>query len=318
VQKKLNVPLKLSVKGCPVIIEKDVVGMTAMKSAIPGKGDSQLLHLGFACANADNLAREFFVRNYGSTAAKVRWTVNSATAKVNGPIKFEVSVDSDGYAKPAFKFWDDVTKEIPFSIEPISTVIPAYGRQKFKVTLLRTSLVGCEKALLTCSIRNSGGDNDKSQLHDSLAAASLMSDDSSASASKADFSLPLYVQSDITSPSVRIDKNIFYATDGDTQVSDDLGIKLKIEVPQLFSTAAIGNGKSRTIVVENPLMSTLLFSVTTIGPFQIKSSIDTSYIDKKGTFSALASKTTSSLVSSESKGSSLGRTIQLLPQVSAM
>ena len=69
----IDLPSQMTVQGCPVIIEKDVVGMTVMKNEA---GDSSpLLLLGDACVDSSPLIREFFLKNNGSSEAKVSWRV---------------------------------------------------------------------------------------------------------------------------------------------------------------------------------------------------------------------------------------------------
>lgn len=297
--KRLLIPVKLSVKGCPVLIEKDVIGMTETKphGTIKAIGNA-LLHVGSACVNADALCREFYVKNNGSQDAKICWVKSSATAKVNGPLKVEIGFGESGRVKSVFRFWDDVAEEIPFLIEPKQAVIAPYGREKFKVSLTRTSQAGEELALLSCKIWNN---------------FSTFEEDENPSG-KPDFSLPLYLRGDILNPSLRLDKNIFTVTDSVLRVSHELGVKLKIEVPQLFGSGLNSyTGAMRTVTIENPLMATVLFSISTSGTFQIKPSTETFESSKK-TVRFEASVSSKIDATTSNKGSSIGRAVRLLPQ----
>jgi hypothetical protein len=75
---------------------------------------------------------------------------------------------------------------------------------------------------------------------------------------------------------VKLDKHVFTATGAVTEVAEELGVKLKVQVPRLFGLdgSAEGSGNMRTITIENPLMSSLLFSVATEGPFQLRATAD--------------------------------------------
>jgi hypothetical protein len=162
---------------------------------------------------------------------------------------------------------------------------------------MRTSKAGEELALLTCKIWND-------------ASASEVEGTPSG---KPNFTIPLYLRGDILKPALQMDKQLFIVTESVLNVSKELGIKLKIEVPKLFGKGpASYSGATRTIVVENPLMATVLFSVTTSGAFQIKSSTDNAESSKKAI--QLGASVTKSSSTLPQKGSSIGRTIQLLPQ----
>ena len=75
---------------------------------------------------------------------------------------------------------------------------------------------------------------------------------------------------------MKLDKHVFKATGPVTEVAEELGVKLKVQVPRLFGLdgTAEGSGNMRTITIENPLMSSLLFSVATEGPFQLRATSD--------------------------------------------
>ena len=160
--RRLPIPMKMNVLGCPLVIERDSFGMSRLRN---GEQEADvvdslaplMLEMGNASVNADPLIREFRVRNNGSFPATLKWKLRSVHGKVNGPLKVEVNLSALGSkskdkVKTSLLFWDDVAKDSPFNVDPKVTVIPPYGRKNFKVKLLRTSNEGEELALLTGSI----------------------------------------------------------------------------------------------------------------------------------------------------------------------
>ena len=161
--RRLPLPLKMNVLGCPLVIERDSFGMSRMKTAASASEkvvDSLaplMLEMGNASVNADPLVREFRVRNNGSFPATMKWKLRSVAGKVNGPLKVEVNLSALGAkekkkVKTSILFWDEVAKDSPYNVDPKVTVIPPSGRKNFKVKLLRTTTEGEELALLTGAI----------------------------------------------------------------------------------------------------------------------------------------------------------------------
>jgi len=165
-----NIPLRMSIQGCPLFIERDVVGMSVIR---PGHHNANtalgkpLLQLGHACVDSEPLVREFYVRNNGSKAGAVKWKVRSLNNNVHGPIKIElkaaqIGTKDDGTPrfgmKMSYQYWDDLVKDSSFKVQPLHATIPPFGRQTFTVTLYRTHTQGTENGLLTASVKYDGGD----------------------------------------------------------------------------------------------------------------------------------------------------------------
>ena len=156
IHRNFLIPLKMTVTGCPIIIEKNTVGMTEITTAGGNKSDlvgMQMLQMGYCCVNSEPLVREFYVKNNGSKQGKVKWLVRSIASKARGPVKVELKVNrEEGTCKSSIQFWEDLAKDSPFKVEPDRATVPPYGRQKFKVTLFRTDKLGKEVAKVTGSI----------------------------------------------------------------------------------------------------------------------------------------------------------------------
>ena len=234
-QKSISIPLKMTVSGCPMSIDKSTYGMTIEKMIVFKDPDAKekdakkkeneegemgekaepqdMLSFGCTPFNSDPVTRECVVCNNGSMPGKVSWRVRAVTGPVNGPIKLDLEVtggekgDNTGSAtgskpgsrnssreggsksgsksgsrassrgggsrggsrpdtgksvsdmagddkldesldhelmgevkvKTVLNFWSDLAKGTPFKITPEDAVIPPYGRQKFTVTLTRTT-----------------------------------------------------------------------------------------------------------------------------------------------------------------------------------
>ena len=240
--KKVAIPIKLTIRGCPILIEKDVLGMTVFKASNPKLEDSKLLHLGYACVGSAPLFREFYVRNNGSSASRIDWTVNNANVKINGPLKFSIALGDGKKLKSSVKFWEDINKDIQFSIEPKSCIIKPYERIKFMVKYLKTDISVEEKALLLCNIWGS-------EAHDIN--------------NKPGFTLQLYTQVNIVNPAIKVEKNTFEVDNYETEVSNDLSLKFNITVPNLFSKMdpnLSGSKKTITLGIVIFLFSILIIS----------------------------------------------------------
>lgn len=165
-----NIPLRMSIRGCPLFIEKDVVGMSVIRPGHPNAATAlgkPLLQLGHECVDSEPLVRDFYVRNNGSKAGVVKWKVRSLNNNVHGPIKIElktaqIGTREDGSVrygmKMSYQFWDDLAKDSSFKVHPVHATIPPFGRQTFTVTLYRTHSEGTENGLLTASVKYDGGE----------------------------------------------------------------------------------------------------------------------------------------------------------------
>jgi len=76
--KRSIIPLKMTVLGCPMVIENGTLGMTTIPrdKSVPlevwqRSSPPQLLQLGVSCVHAEPMRRVFSVRNNGSMAGKV-------------------------------------------------------------------------------------------------------------------------------------------------------------------------------------------------------------------------------------------------------
>lgn len=295
-------PITMSVIGCPIVVEKDTVGMTVVSKGEPGLIGKQLLQLGYTCVNSEPLVREFFVKNHGSKNGKVKWQVKSLASKTNGPIKLSLRVDDQRRVHPVFQFWEDIAKDSPFKIEPETATIPPYGKQRFTVTLFRTCNLGKELAQLTGSVLFS--DNVLSNVPsaaNSIAAAHDDGDDHSVnsvagggggvksipmghmitpSASKTAlppgsnrFTLTLLLEGVFLQPTIMIDKNTLEAPLAPTIASDLFALNLKAAATVLFSKGVkAADFCHKSITITNPTEARLLFNVSTEGPFAIKDS----------------------------------------------
>merc|ERR1712046_292002 len=81
----------MTVEGCPLIIEKDTVGMTTvMRKGRFSMFQVPLLHVGDEFVGGKPLHRKFLVKNNGSSPLKISWSVKNADKVVNGFIKFNL------------------------------------------------------------------------------------------------------------------------------------------------------------------------------------------------------------------------------------
>ena len=158
--KTIAIPLKMTVTGCPLVVERSTYGMTeekdakvrfdaaqdsAASSVVPSgpKKKQQMLSFGFTPVNSDAVERELVVTNNGSLPGKVVWKVRAITGELNGPVKVSINVEEEeaideatGELKEELKvrtvlgFWADAAKETPFRISPKSAVVQPYGKAK--------------------------------------------------------------------------------------------------------------------------------------------------------------------------------------------
>lgn len=362
ISKSLTIPIKMSVEGCPLVIETNTVGMT---SSYSHKDDTliQYLNMGHGSVNCEPLVRELVVRNNGSNAGRITWKVRGVSSKVNGPLKIEFKVRDKANNKTSVKssilFWDDVVKDTPFNIVPTSSLVKPYSKQNFKVALFRTSNKGLEKAQVSGFIAFEN-DKPKQKLSptaagsvgssdQSLSAASQTTADSNtsmnssvsthaiAASTSPNFVLSLLLEGSFAHPTIKIDKNIFVAEYNPTNVSPNLGIKLKLQAPILFgkeSKSTVDSSSLKTLTLVNPMESSLIFSISTDGPFAIKHPFDDTAVagvgKEKDMFDIIPAKNTlmsssynhssssTKLMSTSSSaaGRSLGKAYNLLPHAS--
>ncbi|KAJ1432684.1 hypothetical protein B484DRAFT_24765 [Ochromonadaceae sp. CCMP2298] len=226
------VPIVMSVEGCPIVVEKDTVGMTALRkhedASLVGK---QLLHLGFACVNSPPLVRSFYVKNHGSKNGKVRWQVKSLASKMNGPIKMSLVVEG-GRVVARRQFWEDLAKDSPFRIEPSHASIPPYGKQLFTVTLFRTQL-GAQLAQLTGAVVFSDDDREKGA---SLEEEGTTNEEKT---STNKFTLSLLLGGDFMHPTITLGRNALPAPEPQTALSDLFALNMKAFATLLFAQVRV-------------------------------------------------------------------------------
>jgi hypothetical protein len=301
--RKLYLPMKMTVQGCPLVIERDSYGMSSFTPpGEPVEGSSGLLlQMGFSAVNSDPIVRDFRVRNNGSAPATIKWNLRSVSSKVNGPIKLELHLNEDGTrAKTSLLYWEDVAKDSPFDVGPKSTTIPAYGRKNFKVKLLRTTAVGNELALLSGAISFDASDIVEETT--TRRRGSMMSADSNArpgtgesgqgggllenasansvgtsksgggNASKLSYNISLYLKGSLMQPEIRLDKHTLTTSkDGVTNIPAAKGINMKTDAPTLFEKGKRPSEVCRKVIaLTNPIQAPLAFSVSVVGPYTIK------------------------------------------------
>ena len=325
-QRKVSIPIKMTVHGCPVQIEKGTVGMTILRGSSDMQ-NQQVLQLGYASVNSDPLVRSFRVRNNGSMPAQVRWKIRGVAAKVNGPLKFEVRPlekrRSDGKLGVSSKilFWDDVARSSPFTIEPTSAVIPAGGRRSFNVTLSRSTQEGTIQAILSARAEFdvTGGSSLEDGDEITISSASTVNYKrrktmiSGEISSRGGYTLCLLVQGTFEHPTLRLNESIVSACRSITELPSDSALTFVAQATTLFAK----NGKksdvcSLDVTLTNPSFVTLTFGASVEGSFSINSRNNESLkMALKGDEALPNNESSLSLASA-----SLGKTFQLPPSVS--
>lgn len=306
--RKFTLPVRLTVVGCPVVIEKDTVGMTVMPDKGPAelKGQ-QLLQLGLGLEHGQPLIREFFMKNHGSKSAHVKWMVRGLASKMNGPVKVNITIDH-GKVKCRLRFWEDLAKESPFVVEPAGCDIAPYGKAKFKVTLARNTPAVLERAQLTAKVSvQEDEEEDGVSVADSESQPPVaLSRAASAAgfAKKNSFSLQMLVEGSFVHPALTIDKHTFSIPLQVTEVPIKEAIPMKAKATLLFSSdGKLGQPCSKFLTVTNPLEMPLLLTLSTDGALVLKDAQEATGHAKKDDKSVAST-------------SSHGRTVSLGPYVS--
>lgn len=325
--RKFMVPVKLSIAGCPLSIERDSYGMTTMKSENSNDNSQPLLlHMGHASVNSEPLEREFRVRNNGSSLATVAWKVRSVSSKVNGPVKVEIrlgSLHGKTTANCKVLFWDDVAKDNPYVVDPPMSSIAPYSKRNFKVRLLKTTSINSEMATITGSISfvenenplgisedvNPNGDDcsHNSHLSASQSRVSLNSSTSRQSSvtSKGGYKLKLTVKGILIEPQIRINKYTIDASSfGVVEALPEQGVRIKTSAPALFSKEKLTSDIcSKIVTLTNPTLAVLALGISVDGPFTIKSLADESAEqDEKMTKKKVSFKDATKLMSTSMPG----------------
>eukprot|EP00605_Chrysophyceae_sp_TOSAG23-4_P000478 GSChrysophyteH1.ASY1.ANO1.537.1 assembled CDS len=366
--KTIAVPLKMSVTGCPLVVDKSTYGMTKEKLMVYRSADDptpqpkeavarkarDMLSFGSAAFNAEPITRELYVQNNGSMPGRVTWKVRAiAKEKMNGPIKLNLELETEALkevlrAKTVLNFWSDLTKDSPFNIEPTDAVIAPYGKQKFKVTLYRTTGVPEELAQLIGSVKFVNEQPAVQQDSQVLEGVEVLEntgipglDNSQSVAStlvpnpspaNQIYRLNMLLKGTLVNPTIVMDKNTLVATSSETIIPmTEGGIKFRTEANSIFGTRnqhgkrggmAADESKdcSRIVTLKNPTDTTLVCTVSTQGQFALKLSSDDSGAVKAENAKAdkiRMSKTGPSAIRTSVGGGSNGRIITLLPQASS-
>lgn len=264
--KKSIIPCKMTIKGCPLTIESNSLGMSFVRKGDEKQLGMKLLQMGNALVNAAPLVREFRVKNNGSKPGKIKWRMRSIGAIVRGPIKVQLDPDENGKVKVNCNFWTDINRQIPFKIEPEEAFLAPFGRESFKVTLTRTSAAGVEQALMSGAVEL---DFDEDLAQQSIA-ESVVSTTTSANKAPG-YNLSLLLDGHFDYPTVRLDKNTFIADSNPSLVDDQASIRMKTQAPRLFAKGTKSSDVCfRPVTLVNPLHSNLVFTLSTEGPFILK------------------------------------------------
>jgi len=322
----------MSVTGCPLVIEKDTVGMTILKSLdVPNMPlGSQMLQMGCALVNGGQLVRQFRVRNNGSSAAKLSWKARNVSSRVNGPVKLEINVGMNKRkVKTSLRFWDDLEKSSVFVIEPSYAVVPSFGRQSFTVTMQQTGTDSLERAALTAravffenevtSTQSlsvfSGRSNasDARSQHSQTSQPSVPSQISNVNALKGGYKMLLLLEGRTVHPSLQLDKRIIIADQSINEVDPLEGLSMKAHAPLLFATQGRVDVCSHCMSLGNPSQADLTFTISVDGPFMLKSGEDELKMESKVAERSVFSRSGSSKGSRQDSGSSLGKTLSVSP-----
>jgi hypothetical protein len=246
----------------------------------------QLLQLGQACEHTgDPLHREFYVRNCGSKPGVIKWTIRGIASKAYGPIKVSLAVDHEtGKVKTKYRFWDDIAKESPFKIEPMMAVLPAYGREKFHVTLLQATPAQVQRANLSAQIvvqedegsiatalagplkQRPGHTAPPSSVPASITSSALLVPPGAQL-----FNVDLFVEGSLVHPQLVVDKHAYEIAQADTYAKDHQALKLKAKATLLFASAGKPSDICyRLVEVTNPLETTVVVTTSVDGPYVIK------------------------------------------------
>ena len=276
-----DLPIKMEVTGCPIIIEKDTVGMTVIKKgSATDRIGLQMVQMGYTSVNSPPLIREFYLRNNGSKKGKVKWRLRSIPPKSFGPLKYGLSVSTSGKVQSNIQFWDDLSKDCPFKIEPDMATIDPYGRKKFTVTLFRTDIAGKELAMLTGAISfavepdilkspTNEGHYMKSSSESITSSLTELPTNGIPSQSSNKFTIKVALEGDFAYPTLSIDKNTYVSKDmGMNEAPDSQALLLKAQAPSLFGNSSL-KVCMKSFTVINPLEAFLVFSASVEGCRQL-------------------------------------------------
>ena len=374
---QMQVPLQMTVTGCPLTIDKSTYGMTKEKLTIYKSQDEaaasstkqtvraparDMLSFGINTFHSEPVTRELYVQNNGSMPGQVSWRIRGVA---NGNVKVasvpeeeeaplgsakEEALKDELKTKTVLRFWNDNAKEPGFRVEPQDAVIAPYGKQKFRVTLFRTTVGSSEEddgSINSASVvEEEEAEAGKGAALDLTEMAQLVGDvkfvkseqtgssspDKGDSASPADqaYRINLLLEGKLVHPTILIDKKTYTATSSDTvlQMADG-GIKFKSQANGIFGmrdkkgrrggNSEAGQECNKIITLVNPLETILVCSVSTEGQFALKLAVDDAHAKSEKSAhgdKAMMSQTTKPVQTAVSS-SSAGRIITLLPRASS-
>ena len=228
-----------------------------------------LLQVGNEFVDAEPIHRGFQVKNNGSSWVRVSWSVRNPNRIVNGAIKFKLafrnSVDLHDESgdhrnhrflfKSSIQFWDDISENVPFRVEPDECTLKPYGQFQFKAIQNFMSECGDHNALAICSIL------DTANLNDNLS----MSKKEHVSAK----SIQLFLKSALYYPALRINDKLISTDSLEKNDDDDFKIQIIMPITVLFGSHLFAENHHKMVVIENPTMLPIVFNVEVDGPFQL-------------------------------------------------
>jgi hypothetical protein len=278
-----------------------------------------------------------------------------------GDLRFKFEVNEHGRLKSRIDFWDDLLHDVAFSVEPKAAIIQPYSAAKFTTLLYRTEKVGIHYALATgqigyfdetitqaassalqasdSSIGGGSADGGSVKVGSVISAASATTGTGTNTNTAASIvmeenkTILMLMKGDIFHPSIRLEKHVIEAPIYNTIAPENVLISLKAQAPLLFASGQKPSTVCwKSVTLTNPLDATVTFSVTTEGPFTLKSAVDDSHAkaaddkrssNKKAIAGSAATAASAVLMSSSatvsttttSNSSSMGRAFCLLPQV---
>eukprot|EP01038_Epipyxis_sp_PR26KG_P007446 gene7446-10147_t len=294
-------PIKMTIIGCPMIIEKNSLGMSKYYKNVPKQRlGAQLLLMGSSSLDGEILKKEFYVRNNGSKPGKIMWNIESVVESMKGPLKISITG-----SKVAFQHWSDITNNSPYTIEPISSIVKPYDNAKFIVTLPCNNKLGKEVAKFTGSVVF----EDDLQITDKVSFAE--DDELIPSKQNNKFKILLFAEGEYQNPCFLIDKNKIMITSNVTKANSQMAINLKAISTSLFEKKnnidSVNNYNNvsfvedvcvKTVSISNPLATPLQFSLSIEGPYVLK---DPSLLGIKNQNDTKNTKSYDTLLSSTSK-----------------
>jgi hypothetical protein len=248
VEKVHTIPLKMSVEGCPLTIDRNTVGMSYIRdSKLISMIGKPLLRMGQGIVNATPMQRIFVVKNNGSNNSTVSWKLSKHRTKNVG---FE---ESDASAAVI----DGIV------IEPASAMIHGYSSQSFKVSFTDVSRARIIRVIAEAEIN-----------FDSEDAAQLIENKSS---------LSMMIEGEYLNPIVSIGKKKHVMTSSsllsESMIDQVDGITLVAHAPLLCSDMKQSSdsnsaSSSKLLTITNPLEIEMEYTISTSDSYAVSISSD--------------------------------------------